>query len=89
MQAITTIGLDIAKSVFQVHGVDAAGQDRRDQCDPRTPRRARDRRAGGAQQFLQFLTPVTPIFGFNFQNWMLIAAAIVVFWTTILFRGAK
>ena len=26
MQAITTIGLDIAKSVFQVHGVDGAGQ---------------------------------------------------------------
>src|ERR1035437_4445362 len=26
MQAITTVGLDIAKSVFQVHGVDAAGQ---------------------------------------------------------------
>ena len=26
MQAITTIGLDIAKSVFQVHGVDNAGQ---------------------------------------------------------------
>jgi transposase len=25
MQTITTIGLDIAKSVFQVHGVDAAG----------------------------------------------------------------
>ena len=25
MQAITTIGLDIAKSVFQVHGVDANG----------------------------------------------------------------
>ena len=25
MQAITTIGLDIAKSVFQVHGVDAVG----------------------------------------------------------------
>ena len=25
MQAITTIGLDIAKSVFQVHGVDAGG----------------------------------------------------------------
>jgi len=24
MQMITTIGLDIAKSVFQVHGVDAA-----------------------------------------------------------------
>ncbi len=26
MQAIKTIGLDIAKSVFQVHGVDADGQ---------------------------------------------------------------
>ena len=26
MQAVTTIGLYIAKSVFQVHGVDAAGQ---------------------------------------------------------------
>jgi transposase len=26
MQAITTIGFDIAKSVFQVHGGDAAGQ---------------------------------------------------------------
>ena len=26
MQTITTIGLDIAKSVFQVHAVDAAGQ---------------------------------------------------------------
>jgi transposase len=26
MQPISTIGLDIAKSVFQVHGVDAAGQ---------------------------------------------------------------
>jgi transposase len=25
MQAITTVGLDIAKSVFQVHGVDAHG----------------------------------------------------------------
>jgi transposase len=25
MQAITTIGLDIAKSVFQVHGADAQG----------------------------------------------------------------
>ena len=25
MQAITTIGLDIAKSAFQVHGVDAEG----------------------------------------------------------------
>ena len=25
MQAVTTIGLDIAKSVFQVHGVDADG----------------------------------------------------------------
>jgi transposase len=26
MQSITTIGLDIAKSIFQVHGIDAAGQ---------------------------------------------------------------
>ena len=26
MQTITTVGLDIAKSVFQVHGVDAGGQ---------------------------------------------------------------
>ena len=26
MQTVTTIGLDIAKSVFQVHGVDAEGQ---------------------------------------------------------------
>ena len=26
MQTITTIGFDIAKSVFQVHGVDAGGQ---------------------------------------------------------------
>jgi transposase len=25
MQVVTTIGLDIAKSVFQIHGVDAAG----------------------------------------------------------------
>jgi hypothetical protein len=25
MQAVTTIGFDIAKSVFQVHGIDAAG----------------------------------------------------------------
>jgi len=26
MQSISTIGLDIAKTVFQVHGVDAVGQ---------------------------------------------------------------
>jgi len=26
MQTVSTIGLDIAKSVFQVHGVDDAGQ---------------------------------------------------------------
>ena len=26
MQSVRTIGLDIAKSVFQVHGVDAEGQ---------------------------------------------------------------
>ena len=27
MQTVTTIGLDIAKSVFQVHGVDAEGNE--------------------------------------------------------------
>jgi transposase len=26
MQTVKTIGLDIAKSVFQVHGIDADGQ---------------------------------------------------------------
>ena len=26
MQTITTVGLDIAESVFQMHGVDAEGQ---------------------------------------------------------------
>ena len=26
MQMVTTVGFDIAKSVFQVHGIDAAGQ---------------------------------------------------------------
>jgi transposase len=26
METITTIGLDIAKSVFQVHGINAAGE---------------------------------------------------------------
>jgi transposase len=26
MQAVTTIGLDIAKSLFQVHGIDAEGK---------------------------------------------------------------
>jgi hypothetical protein len=26
MNRVTTIGLDISKSIFQVHGVDAAGQ---------------------------------------------------------------
>lgn len=26
MQAIATLGLDIAKSVFQVHGIDAEGK---------------------------------------------------------------
>ena len=27
MQSVTTIGLDIAKSVFQVHGIDATGNE--------------------------------------------------------------
>ena len=26
MERVTTIGLDIAKSVFQVHGIDASGE---------------------------------------------------------------
>ena len=26
MQTVTTIGFDIAKSIFQVHGVDAGGE---------------------------------------------------------------
>ena len=26
MQVVTTVGLDLAKSVFQVHGVDALGE---------------------------------------------------------------
>jgi NADH:ubiquinone oxidoreductase subunit E len=32
MQTITTVGLDIAKSVFQVHGVECRGQ-----CHPSPP----------------------------------------------------
>src|SRR5258707_12511175 len=36
MQAVTTIGLDIAKSVFQIHGVDAAGNVI---CRPKVKRR--------------------------------------------------
>jgi transposase len=35
MQVITTLGLDIAKSVFQVHGIDAAGNVVRRQLKPR------------------------------------------------------
>jgi transposase len=35
MQTITTIGLDIAKSVFQVHGVDAEGT-----CSPTIDRKS-------------------------------------------------
>ena len=45
MQAVTTIGLDIAKSVFQVHGIDAIGNGKRTPsgcgyrkpCSPRNP----------------------------------------------------
>jgi len=55
MNEITTVGLDLAKHVFQVHGVDAAGatvlrkQLRRAQVlafFSRLPRRARRHRAG-------------------------------------------
>ena len=46
MQAITTIGLDIAKSVFQVHGVDAAGQVTIRRQLKRCPRRRTPPRGG-------------------------------------------
>jgi hypothetical protein len=50
MQAITTIVLDIAKSVFQVHGIDAIARaissSASRQCDPRPSCRVRDRSAG-------------------------------------------
>ena len=39
MHSVTTIGLDIAKSVFQVHGVDAAGRSG-DQDTPHVPSHA-------------------------------------------------
>ena len=35
MQAVTTIGLDIAKSVFQVHGIDAVARDKADNRERR------------------------------------------------------
>ena len=40
-------------------------------------------------QLLQSLTGTTTILGFDFQNWMLIVAAILVFWVFVLARGAK
>ena len=58
MQAITTIGLDIAKSVFQVHAVDAEGNvvfrrhssaDVGHQCDPSASCRVWHRRIRGPQ----------------------------------------
>ena len=44
MQSISTIGLDIAKSVFQVHGVDVG------QCPLRVQKR-RSRRARGMSAY--------------------------------------
>ena len=38
MNAITTVGLDIAKSVFQVHGVDAQGTRVQNPRRPAVPR---------------------------------------------------
>ena len=38
MGEVSTIGLDIAKSVFQVHGVDVAG----DGCDPQAHQSRKD-----------------------------------------------
>jgi AcrR family transcriptional regulator len=46
MRAVSTIGLDIAKSVFQVHGIDEAGQvinaDKRSAHGPKSECRAGD-----------------------------------------------
>ena len=53
MQKITTIGLDIAKSVFQFHSVDADGRC----CRSRTPVR---RGANGPQHQLQTCEPSRP-----------------------------
>jgi hypothetical protein len=53
MQTITTIGLDIAKSVFQVHGVDADGN--------LVLRRPRCRCQGRRHQRLQFSQVPPPI----------------------------
>ncbi len=40
MEGVVTVGLDIAKSVFQVHGVDATGQEvvQRTSGNPHTER---------------------------------------------------
>jgi hypothetical protein len=40
MQAVKTIGLDIAKSVFQVHGIDADGQPTGRRCGAQAALRA-------------------------------------------------
>jgi transposase len=51
MQAITTVGLDIAKSVFQVHAIDAEGNVivRRQKC-----RRRNAENFGGEVSFQSF-----------------------------------
>ena len=59
MQAVTTIGLDIAKSVFQVHGVDAAGPvlltpGPSDQDATSRPDRARTKAALDKEQIVEF-----------------------------------
>ncbi len=40
-------------------------------------------------KFLQFLVADTRIVGFDFQNWMLMAAAIGILWAVVLYRGAR
>jgi len=40
-------------------------------------------------QYLHFLTDTTTLFGFDFQNWMLAAAAIIMVWVLVLIQGAK
>ena len=56
MQTITTIGLDIAKSVFQVHGVDAGGQ-------VVVRRQLKRRQAAAAQQVMLSISAEYPLSG--------------------------
>jgi hypothetical protein len=63
MQTVTTIGLDIAKSVFQVHGVDATGQVviRRGNADREKPGPNAARDIGAAAKFVAPTRVAAPI----------------------------